>query len=96
MDDTAFQRYFTQPTQVYHRQYEALRAVVVDGRSQKEAAEAFGFQYRSLRQLLYEFRHSFDANGRSTQSPFFKTSKGIARSKAGMISRSRQSPTDNR
>ena len=80
MDDTAFQRYFTQPTQIYHRQYEALRAVIVDGRSQKEAAEAFGFQYRSLRQLLYEFRRSFDAKRRSTHSPFFKPSRGIARS----------------
>ena len=30
MDDTAFRRYFTQSTQAYHRQYEALRAVVVD------------------------------------------------------------------
>jgi len=80
MDDAAFERFFTEPTQVYHRQYEALRAVVVDGRSQKEAAEAFGFQYRSLRQLLYEFRHSFDAKRGSTQSPFFNASRGIARS----------------
>jgi hypothetical protein len=80
MDDAAFQRFFTQPTQVYHRQYEALRAVVVDGRSQKEAAEAFGFQYRSLRQLLYEFRHSFNAKRGPTPSPFFKPSRGIARS----------------
>jgi hypothetical protein len=79
MDDTAFQRYFTHPTQVYHRQYEALRAVFVDGRSQKEVAKALGFQYCSLRQLLYEFRHSFDAERRSTQSPFFKPSRGIAR-----------------
>jgi hypothetical protein len=80
MDDAAFQRYFTQPTHVYHRQYEALRAVIVDGMSQKEAAEAFGFQYRSLRQLLYEFRHSFDVKQRSTPPPFFKPSSGIARS----------------
>jgi hypothetical protein len=79
MDDAALQRFFTQPTQVYHRQYEALRAVVVDGRSQKEVAEAFGFQYRSLRQLLYEFRHSFDARRRPTQSPFFNPSRGVAR-----------------
>ena len=80
MDDAAFQRFFTQPTQVYHRQYEALRAVIVDGKSQKEAAEAFGFQYRSLRQLLYEFRRSFDAKQRSTHSPLFKPSRGITRS----------------
>jgi len=80
MDDTALQRYFTQPTHPYHRQYEALRAVVVDGRSQKEVAEAFGFQYRSLRQLVYEFRGSFNAERSATQSPFFKPSSGIARS----------------
>jgi len=79
MDDTAVRRYFTQPTQVYHRQYEALRAVMVDGRPQKEVAEAFGFRQRSLRQLLYEFRRSFDAQGRPTHSPFFKPSRGTAR-----------------
>lgn len=74
MDDTADRRYFTQPTQTYHRQYEALRAVIVDGRSQKDVAEAFGFQYRSLRQLVYEFRRSLDSDPTSTQSPFFETS----------------------
>ena len=71
MDDTALQRYFTQPTQTYHRQYEALRAIIVDCRSQKEVAEAFGFQYCSLRQLVYNFRRSFDAERTSTESPFF-------------------------
>jgi hypothetical protein len=49
MDDTAYQRHFVRPTQTYHRRYEALRAVFVDGRSQKEVAEQFGFQYSSLR-----------------------------------------------
>ena len=80
MDDTAGRRYFTQPTQAYHRQYEALRAVMVDGRSQKEVATAFGFQYRSFRQLMYEFRRSFAAEPRSRESPFFKPSRGAARS----------------
>ena len=49
MDDTAYQRYFTQPTQTYHRRNEALRAVIIDGRAQKEVADEFGFQYSSLR-----------------------------------------------
>ena len=79
MDDTAFRRYFTQPTQACHRRYEALRAVIVDGRSQKEVAEAFGFQHRSLRQLMYEFRRSFAAERKPTESPFFKPSRGAAR-----------------
>jgi hypothetical protein len=72
MDDTAIQEFFTQPAQTYHRQYEALRAFFVDGRSQKDIAEAFGFQDHSLRQLVYEFRKSFDAERNSTEPPFFK------------------------
>lgn len=71
MDDTAVLRYFTQPTHIYHRRYEALRAVIVEGRSQKEVAKELGFQYHSLRQLVYEFRRSFDASQTSTESPFF-------------------------
>jgi|OpeIllAssembly_1097287.scaffolds.fasta_scaffold2684510_1 hypothetical protein len=96
MDDTALQRYFTQPTQVYHRQYEALRAVLVDGRSQKEVAAAFGFQYRSFRQLLYELRRSFATARRTTESPFFKPSNGAVRSSAGSRARLRPSLTGRR
>lgn len=75
MDDTALQRYFTQPTQTYHRQYEALRAVFVDGRPQKEIAEAFGFEYSTLRQLIHAFRRSCHEGFESTESPFFETSR---------------------
>jgi hypothetical protein len=74
MDDTAVRRYFTQPTHIFHRQYEALRAVFVEGRSQKEVADELGFRYHSLRQLVYEFRHSFDASKAATESPFFANS----------------------
>jgi hypothetical protein len=78
MDDTAFRRYFTQPAQAYHRQYEALRAVILDGRSQKDVAEAFGFQYDSFRQLMHKFRCSVFAEQQSTESPFFDPSGGTA------------------
>lgn len=54
--------------------YEALRAVFVEGRSQKEVAEEFGFTYGSMRQLVLEFRQSCDAKDESTESPFFATS----------------------
>ena len=74
MDDTADRRYFAQPTQTYHRRYEAVRAVIVDGRSQKDVAAAFGFEYGSLRQLLREFRRFRDVDRESTESPFFETS----------------------
>jgi hypothetical protein len=80
MDDTAVRRFFTHPSHVYHRQYEALRAVIIEDRSQKEVAEEFGFRYHSLRQLVYEFRHSLDATEVATESPFFATSAvGISR-----------------
>lgn len=74
MEDTTGREYFTQPTQTYHRRYEALRAVIVDGRSQKEVADTFGFQYRSVRQLVYEFRRWRDSDRESAESPFFETS----------------------
>jgi len=80
MDDTAVRRYFTQPTHTYHRRYEALRAIFVEGRSQKEVARELGFQYGSLRQLVYDFRKSFDADQAATASPFFATvAAGISR-----------------
>ena len=72
MDDTALLQFFTQPVHLYHRQYEAIRAVIVESRSQKEVAEAYGYQYQSLRQLICNFRKSFDAERAATQSPFFE------------------------
>jgi hypothetical protein len=69
MDDTRCREFFSQPTQPYHRRYEALRAVFLEGRSQKEVADCFGFQYSSLRQLVYEFRQQGDPATAST--PFF-------------------------
>jgi hypothetical protein len=39
MDDNRCQDFFRQPTHACHLRYEALRAVFVDGRSQKEVAE---------------------------------------------------------
>lgn len=72
MDDTPYLEFFTQPTQVYQRQYEALRSVFVDGRSQKEVAEEFGFTYGSLRQLAREFRRSCDTEHVTAESPFFE------------------------
>jgi hypothetical protein len=73
MDDKAGRRYFMQPTNVYQRQYEALRAVFADGRSQKDVAKSFGFEYDSLRQLVFTFRHSVVPHQTATDSPFFKT-----------------------
>jgi transposase len=71
MDDSRCQDFFRQPTHAGHRRYEALRAVFVDGRSQKEVAEEFGAGYSSMRQWVYDLRHHCGNAGE--ESPFFKT-----------------------
>jgi hypothetical protein len=69
MDDTACRQFFARPTNPYHRRFEVLRAVFVEGRAAKDVAEQFGLGERSVRQLVYEFRqHCQDAG---TASPFF-------------------------
>ena len=73
MDDAAYQEFFAQPCQTYHRRYEALRAVFVDRRSQKDVAEQFGFTYGTMRQLVFEFRLVCDDQDQPTESFFFET-----------------------
>jgi DNA-directed RNA polymerase specialized sigma24 family protein len=71
MDDTSYREFFSTPTNPYHRRYEALRAVFVEGRSQKEVAKQFGYEYSTMRQLVYEFRQHCRNSGDA--SPFFET-----------------------
>jgi len=73
MDDTAYRDFFTQPSQTYQRQYEALRAIFVDGRKQTDVAEQFGYTYGALRQLVFHFRQFVDGQDESMESPFFET-----------------------
>jgi transposase len=77
MDDTPNREFFARPTQPNHRRYEALRAVFLDGRSQKEVAEHFGYRYSTLRQLVYEFRRQGRDSGDA--SPFFESPSAGAR-----------------
>jgi transposase len=69
MDDIRCKQFFAQPTQPYHRQYEALRAIFLEGHSQKEVADRFGYTYDSLRQLVRDFRQQDDHA--SASAPFF-------------------------
>jgi hypothetical protein len=73
MDDSACHAFFAQPTNPYHRHYEALRAVFVEGRALKDVAAQFGMAYRSLRQLLYGFRRH--CRHPTEGAPFFKSRK---------------------
>jgi len=72
MVDIVCQRFFSHPQDVQQRRYEALRSVFLDGRSQKEVAEEFGYRYDSLRQLVCEFRQWCHEADDVKASPFFE------------------------
>ena len=48
-------RYFLQPDNAAHRQYEALRAYFVDGLPSAEAARRFGYQTAKSRHIFRDF-----------------------------------------
>ena len=56
MDDARCTAFFSQPTLTYHRQYEALRSIFLDGESQADVAARFDLAPSTLRQLVYKFR----------------------------------------
>jgi transposase len=68
MDDTLCRHFFVEPSGPLQRQYEALRAVFLDGLSQQEVAGRFGYSYAAFRQLVRQFRHGCAAG---TLPPFF-------------------------
>jgi hypothetical protein len=53
-------RFFLEPVQVRHRQYEALRAYFVEHRPSADVARAFGYTPASFRVLCHHFRHAPD------------------------------------
>ncbi len=50
-------RFFLEPVQARHRQYEALRAYFVEHRSTADVAHAFGYTPGSFRVLCHQFRN---------------------------------------
>ena len=79
MDDTA-QQFFAQPTQTYHRRYEALRAIIMEGQSQKEVADQFGYTYGTMRQLVFQFRQVCNDPSQSSDALFFAVNMTARRS----------------
>src|SRR5438309_4361066 len=61
---SALRRFFLEPRLPKHRQYEALRAYLVEGRSAPEVARSFGYSLNSFHVLCHHFR-------RETQPAFF-------------------------
>lgn len=76
MADESLLQFFLQPSSSPHRQYEALRAVFVEKRSQKETAARFGYSYGAFRQLMLQFRNA----GREGSPPPFLPNPVAARS----------------
>lgn len=67
MTDISCEDFFLHPSQVLHRQYEAVRAVVMEHRPLPQVAQQFGYGYGSLRNLVTDFR----ARCRVGQAPPF-------------------------
>ena len=55
---TGMARFFLEPQNATHRQYEALRAFFVEGLSSQEAARRFGYTEGSFRVLVHSFRQN--------------------------------------
>lgn len=55
---TDMARFFLEPSNTTHRQYEALRAYLVDHLPSAEAARRFGYTPGSFRVLCHQFRHN--------------------------------------
>lgn len=72
-DRRRYRRFFLRPTETYHRQYEALRAVFVEGRPSQEVAKRFGYREATLRCLVYRFRRRVQAGD---APPFFASLPG--------------------
>jgi hypothetical protein len=51
MDDAPCRSFFLEPSGAPQRQYEALRAVFVEGCRQKDVADRFGYDYAAFRQF---------------------------------------------
>jgi hypothetical protein len=74
MDGTPTSRFFLEPEQTFHRRYEALRAVFVDGEPLDRAAERFGYKLSALRSMISRFRA--DCRRGVTPPFFFRTGAG--------------------
>jgi transposase len=64
MDAAAYQQFFLQPADSWHRRYEALRALFVEEHSPKQVAQNFGVSYGTLSNWASEFRAQRDGGER--------------------------------
>jgi hypothetical protein len=87
--------FFLEPQQTFHRQYEALRAVFVEGQPLEPVALRFGYRVSTLQSMISRFRADRRRGG---TPPFFArtAADGLAgprRDEAATLRKSRRSPT---
>jgi hypothetical protein len=68
MEGSHTSRFFLEPKQTSQRQYEALRAIFVDGEPIDRVADRFGYKSSSLRVMASRFRGDYR---RGVTTPFF-------------------------
>lgn len=84
MDPNAYPQFFLQPSDTWHRRYEALRAVFVEPQPLPEVAERFSLSHGTVRNWVSQFR----AQAEHGQPPPFSNSLP-----AGVPPLARASPT---
>jgi hypothetical protein len=68
MEGDRDRQFFLEPHQTFHRRYEALRAVFVEGRPPESVAAQFGYELSTLRSIVSRFRAD---RRRGAIPPFF-------------------------
>jgi hypothetical protein len=85
MEDISCRQFFmAADSATYHRQYEALRAIFVDGLRQNDVADRFGYTHGSLRQLVHQFRTAIRSG---SPPPFFESRRSAGRQTPPSIAR---------
>ena len=88
-------QFFLEPQQTFHRQYEALRAVFVEGQPLEPVAVRFGYKVSTLQSMVSRFR----ADRRcGVTPPFFSQTGAVGpaghpRAEAGRARNRPKSPT---
>jgi hypothetical protein len=68
MDGSHASRFFLEPKQTFQRQYEAIRAIFVEGEPLDQVAVRFGYKSSTLKSMVSRFRADCR---RSVTPPFF-------------------------
>ena len=95
MEGCRDRQFFIEPQQTFHRQYEALRAVFVEGQPLEPVAVQFGFKVSTLQSMVSRFRA--ERRGGVTPPFFARTAAdgpaGHRRAEATPLPKSPKSPT---